>query len=190
MRISLCPGRSLVPALAAGLTVMLLSQASSAWGPLGRHAIGAVAHAMLSADARAEVARLLLDDRDRDGNPSRRTTLAEVSVWADEVRGSDADRPKWHYDNMPLCGAAPAGRPWCEHEQCASGRIEALLAQLADRSGPCREALKWIAHLVGDMHQPLHAADYAQGGNQVRVQRAGSPRRRRSRFTSRGTCGW
>ncbi len=111
MRISLCPGRSLVPALAAGLTVMLLSQASSAWGPLGHHAIGAVAYAMLSADARAEVARLLLDDRDRDGNPSRRTTLAEVSVWADEVRGSDADRPKWHYDNMPLCGAAPPAAP-------------------------------------------------------------------------------
>jgi nuclease S1 len=174
---SLIPAK-LVRSLAVALAASLLSQGSSAWGPLGHHAIGAVADAMLSADARAEVARLLLDDRDRDGNPSRRTTLAEVSVWADEIRGSDADRPKWHYDNMPACGAAPAGRAWCEHQQCASGRIEPLLAQLADRSGaPAqrREALKWIAHLVGDMHQPLHAADYAQGANQVRVQLAGRP---------------
>lgn len=161
---------------AAGLALAVLSQAAAAWGPLGHRAVGAVADALLTPGARAEVARLLADDRDRDSRPSGRTTLAEASLWADEIRGTGADRPTWHYDNMPVCGAVPADRAWCPRQQCASGRLEPLLAQLADRNRPPaerRDALKWIAHLVGDLHQPLHAADYAQGGNLIHVELAG-----------------
>ncbi len=160
----------------AGLAFMLLSQAASAWGPLGHRAIGAVADALLAPGARAELARLLEGDRDRDGRPSGRASLAEVSLWADEIRGTRADRPNWHYDNVPVCGAVPRQRTWCPQQHCASGRIEAMLAQLADRGAPLaqrRDALKWISHLVADLHQPLHAADYAQGGNLVHVDFGG-----------------
>jgi len=163
--------------LAAGLVVALLAAPAAAWGPLGHRAVGAVADALLTPGVRAEVARLLADDGDGSGRPSARATLAEASLWADEIRGSDADRPAWHYDNMPVCGAAPAQPSWCPRGQCASGRIEPLLAQLADRTQPMeqrRQALKWIAHLVGDLHQPLHAADYAQGGTLVHVEFAGA----------------
>jgi len=145
---------------------------------MGHRAVGAVADALLDPPARAEVARLLADDRDRDGRPSGRATLAEVSLWADEIRGTDADRPSWHYDNMPVCGPVPRQAAWCPGAQCASERIGALLAQLSDRARPLaerRDALKWIAHLAGDLHQPLHAADYAQGGNLVHVEFAGHP---------------
>jgi hypothetical protein len=158
-----------------GLVLLLLSRASAAWGPLGHRAVGAVADALLSPDARQEVTRLLRDDRDRDGSPSGRTTLADISVWADEIRGTEADRPKWHYDNMPVCGAPGPEVDGCTGGQCASGRIEPLMAQLADRSRPFRqrnEALKWIVHLVGDLHQPLHAADYAEGATRVPVELA------------------
>jgi nuclease S1 len=161
---------------AVGLALAVLQQAAAAWGPLGHRAVGAVADALLTPGARAEVARLLADDRGRDGRPSGRTTLAEASLWPDEIRGTAADRPTWHYDNMPVCGAIPSDRAWCAEQQCASARLEALLAQLADRSRPPaerRDALKWIAHLVGDLHQPLHAADYAQGGNLIHVELAG-----------------
>jgi hypothetical protein len=165
------------PALVAGLTALMLSQSVAAWGPLGHRAVGRVAEAMLTPHARSEVARLLADDRDRDGRPSGRTSLAEISLWADEIRGTDAAHPSWHYDNMPACGAIGAvslvERTWCPQQQCASQRIELLLAQLADRDGPTaqrRDALKWVTHLVADLHQPLHAVDYAQGGNAVQVQ--------------------
>jgi hypothetical protein len=164
--------------LAAGFALMTLSQLAAAWGPLGHRTIGAVAEAMLTTRARAEVARLLADDRDREGRPSGRTTLAEVSLWADEIRGTDAARPPWHYDNMPACGALPAERTWCPQQQCASARIETLLAQLADHSRPIaqrRDALKWTVHLVADLHQPLHAVDYAEGGNLVQVEFEGHP---------------
>ncbi len=161
---------------AACFALLWLAAPASAWGPLGHRAVGGVADALLSPTARKEVARLLADDHDRDGHPSGRTTLAEVSLWADEIRGSPADRPTWHYDNVPVCGAIPAGASWCPQQQCASNRIGPLLAQLADRNAPLqqrREALKWVAHLVGDLHQPLHAADFAQGGNQVPVELQG-----------------
>jgi hypothetical protein len=161
--------------VATGLVLALLGPPAAAWGPLGHRAVGAVADALLTPGVRAEVARLL--DDDGDGRPSARATLAEASLWADEIRGSEADRPAWHYDNMPVCGAPPAQPSWCPRGQCASGRIEPLLAQLADRTQPMqqrRQALKWIAHLVGDLHQPLHAADYAQGGTLVHVEFAGA----------------
>jgi hypothetical protein len=163
-------------AWAAGLALLSLSAPALAWGPLGHRAVGAVADALLDPAARAEVAQLLADDRDRDGRPWRRTTLAEVALWADDIRGTEADRPTWHYDNVPVCGAPPRQPSWCPRGQCASGRIGPLLEQLADRRGPIqqrREALKWISHLVADLHQPLHAADYAQGGNLVRVELTG-----------------
>ena len=161
---------------AAVLASYFLSSSALAWGPLGHRAVGGVADALLSPVARAEVVRLLADDRDRDGQPSGRTTLAEVSLWADEIRGTPADRPAWHYDNVPACGEVGREATWCPQQQCASATIEPLLAQLADVRVPAqqrREALKWISHLVGDLHQPLHAVDFAQGGNQVRVQLAG-----------------
>ncbi|HEX4585901.1 MAG TPA: S1/P1 nuclease [Burkholderiaceae bacterium] len=161
-----------------GLGLALRSPTAVAWGPLGHRAIGAVADALLTPGARAEVARLLQDDRDRDGRPSGRTTLAEVSLWADEIRGTGLDRPAWHYDNMRVCGPVPPETDWCPRQQCATGQIGPLLAQLGDRTAPLaqrRDALKWIAHLVGDLHQPLHAADYAQGGNLVHVELAALP---------------
>src|SRR2546428_293328 len=56
-----------------------------------------------------------------------------------------------------------------------------LLSQAASAWGPLghraigavADALKWISHLVADLHQPLHAADYAQGGNLVHVDFGG-----------------
>jgi hypothetical protein len=162
--------------LLAGFALLILSQSAAAWGPLGHRAVGRVAEAMLTTHARGEIAQLLADDLDRDGRPSGRTSLAEISLWADEIRGTDAARPGWHYDNMPACGAIATGRAWCPQQQCASGRIEPMLAQLADRNRPLaerRDALKWITHLVADLHQPLHAVDYAEGGNLVQVEFVG-----------------
>jgi hypothetical protein len=80
---------------------------------------------------------------------------------------------------MPVCRAAsPAGAAdWCMQGECASVRLGELLSVLADRRRPeleRNEALKWIVHLVGDLHQPLHAADFAEGGTQVPVELAGS----------------
>jgi hypothetical protein len=147
-----------------------------AWGPQGHRTIGAIADRLLTPEAHAVVAQLLAGDLDKFGNPSGRTTLEAVSVWADEIRGTPASQPRWHYDNMPVCGSVPRQR-YCPDGQCNSAQLERLIGVLADPRAAARtrnEALKWVVHLVGDIHQPLHAADNAdRGGNDVRVALAG-----------------
>jgi hypothetical protein len=160
------------PCLAA--IVLAWPGLASAWGPLGHQAVGAVAQERLSPRARAQVDALLVGDLGADGAPSGRTTLAQVASWADEIRGSEADHPRWHFDNAPVC-SDPGGQA-CPNDDCASRRVASQLALLADPGQPQRtrnEALKWVVHLVGDMHQPLHAADYAQGATHVAVELEG-----------------
>jgi hypothetical protein len=152
-----------------------LLPAAQAWGPVGHEAVGAVADELLSRRAHAVVAELLQDDLDRNGQPSGRRTLAEVASWPDEIRGTDADRPHWHYDNRPVC---EGGREtaWCRQGECATAQLQANLDILADAGRSRAErnvALKWVVHLVGDMHQPLHEADLAEGGNRIHVSARG-----------------
>lgn len=149
-----------------------------AWGPVGHRAVGAIADALLNARAKAVVAELLRSDRDREGQPSGRKSLAAIGDWADQIRGSPQDRPRWHFDNRPLCSSNSGGsngafRSWCPQGACASAEIERMVAILRDPDQPRRErdeALKWIVHLAADIHQPLHEVDYAAGGNLIRVR--------------------
>ncbi len=143
-----------------------------AWGPQGHRTVGAIADRLLTPQARAQVERLLAADLDRFGNPSGRTTLEAVSVWADEIKGTPAARDRWHYDDLPVCGSAPKAQ-YCPDGQCNTEQVKRLSAVLGDPHAAVRErneALKWIVHLVGDIHQPLHAADNRdRGGNLVAV---------------------
>jgi len=95
-----------------------------------------------------------------------------VSEWADEVRGTAAARPAWHYDDVPICGTRDK-TSYCPGGQCNTEQLKRLIGVLADARTPARErdeALKWVVHLVGDLHQPLHAADNGDhGGNLVPV---------------------
>ena len=159
---------------AAGLAVGLLlaAQSAFAWGPQGHRTIGAIADRLLTPAAHAAVLEILADDRDKFGNPSGRRTLESISDWADEVRHLPADRPAWHYDDVPVCGGGDKSR-YCPDGQCNSEQLKRLIVVLGNRHAAARdrdEALKWIVHLLGDLHQPLHAADNTdQGGNLVRV---------------------
>lgn len=147
-----------------------------AWGPQGHRTVGAVADQLLSPAARTLVSELLQGDLDKFGNRSGRTSLEEVSVWADELHGTAAAEPAWHYDDLPICGGRSEAR-YCPDGQCNSEQITRLTRVLADTRASLHErneALKWVVHLVGDIHQPLHAADNADhGGNRVRVALTG-----------------
>jgi nuclease S1 len=160
-------------ALAAGLLMgAALAPCAWAWGPQGHRTVGAIADRLLTPSARVVVLKLLEADADKFGNASGRTTLEAVSVWADEIRGTPAEHGPWHYDDVPVCGSEPKAR-YCPDGQCNSEELKRLIGVLADpRASPRErnEALKWVVHLVGDLHQPLHAADNDdRGGNLVPV---------------------
>jgi hypothetical protein len=162
------------------LTLLLIAGCAAAvaraWGPQGHRTVGAIADRLLTPAAQTAVSQLLSDDRDKFGNLSGRTTLESVSDWADELHGTAAARGRWHYDDMPVCRSEPKAR-YCPDGQCNTEQLERLTAVLRDAAAPLgerNEALKWVVHLVGDIHQPLHAADnHDRGGNQVPVALAG-----------------
>ena len=155
--------------LFACLLLFACAPVALAWGELGHRLVGDLATAELSADARAEIVRLLATEAE--------PTLAGVAIWADRLRDSDPARYKatahWHSVDI-----AEHGCDYQPGRDCSGGCVvDAILAQtriLADRSRPRAEradALKFVVHFVGDIHQPLHggyAAD--RGGNQYQIQ--------------------
>lgn len=145
-----------------------------AWGEEGHRMVAVIADKYLTPEARRQVLVLLKDDRLADGEPSYRRTLAEIAYWADEIKDTPwgKRRSAWHFDDMPVCADADASQ-YCRRGACASGQLSRHLAMLANKRESIRrknEALKWVVHLVGDIHQPLHAANHDdRGGNTVQV---------------------
>lgn len=135
---------------------------------------GDIATGFLTAKTRAQISELLRNDRLADGQPSGRRTLGEVANWADEIKDFEwgKRRASWHYDDVSLCGAADYAR-YCRGGRCASAQLARQIEVLGDlraRPRARNEALKWVVHLIGDIHQPLHAADRGdRGGNKVQV---------------------
>jgi hypothetical protein len=136
--------------------------------------VGEIAERFLTVEARAQIAKLLEADRMADNQRSGRRTLGEVANWADEIKDTDwgKRRGSWHYDDVPLCEAADYAK-YCRNGRCASAQLARQIEILGNeraRPGQRNEALKWVVHIVGDIHQPLHAANRGdRGGNRVQV---------------------
>jgi len=144
---------------------LLLPAPARAWGPEGHEIVAHLAGMNLTPKARAGVAALLGGEAE--------AAMAIASNWADEIRDARPQTASWHYVNIEIDGDLhyAAGRD-CIADNCAVGQIlrdEAVLKSGAPAPQKA-EALKFLIHFVGDIHQPLHAADnHDRGGNQVRV---------------------
>jgi len=144
----------------------LLPAPAWAWGHKGHAAVAALAESNLAPAALAQVRELLADDLDRYEKPSHRKTLASVASWADEIRDiAPRDMYKgWHVRANQVCSDTLGA---CKDGNCVDQLIIRYAAILKDRNQPPRarnEALKWVVHLVGDLHQPLHSGVNSNGG--------------------------
>ncbi len=166
------PGASCLVAFMLGLC--LPAQTALAWGEEGHRMVGEIASRYLAPETAREIAELLAHDRLADGERSHRRALGEVASWADEIKDYPWGRARgsWHFDDIPVCGVADRPR-YCKGDKCASAQLARHIEMLGDRMAPIRrrnEALKWVVHLAGDIHQPLHAANHRdRGGNRVEV---------------------
>ena len=160
--------------MAVLLECTVLAGSACAWGEEGHRMVGNIAARYLTPEAAMQVAVLLRDDRTADKDPSGRKTLGEIAYWADEIKDYPWGKRlgRWHYDDIPLCGEADYAR-YCPGGACASAQLARHLEMLSNRRVPVyrrNEALKWAVHLMGDLHQPLHAATHGdRGGNTVQV---------------------
>lgn len=141
-----------------------------AWDREGHRLTAEVAEAYLTPATKEQVQKLL-----------GKETLAGVAPWADEYRENHPETAPWHYDNIPASAAAydrdrdcPVSRgpvsPW---RDCVTDRILYFEQRLGDPSlslSDRAQALKFLVHFVGDLHQPLHTIGDARGGNDVHVK--------------------
>jgi hypothetical protein len=166
--------RRLAGAWPAALLALLVASPLAAWGDEGHRIVGLLAESELTPAARTEVHRLLASEPE--------PTLAGVAGWADEVRDEPRWRhtARWHWVNLPReapCSYVPARD--CARGNCIVGAIERQLAILAERrksDAARRDALKFVVHFIGDVHQPFHAGfGFDRGGNdkQLRFDRQG-----------------
>jgi hypothetical protein len=142
--------------------MLILASLLLAWGPMGHRLVAQLAWDGLTPRARHEVTRLL------DGE-----SLADAALWADRIRQDRRDTSPLHFVNIPA--GAPAYDPdrYCRQDRCVIGAVEKYRQVLADSAAPRadrREALRFLLHFVGDLHQPLHVGDKGdRGGNGLSV---------------------
>jgi S1/P1 Nuclease len=161
------------------LFLWLVVARSFAWGPEGHHIVGDIARERLNPIARQKVQLLLGND-----------DLAAVAVWADEIRGQRPETSGWHFVDIPADASGFSEPRDCyrpddkhpssleDHHNCVVDRITIFSQVLTDANAPAPariEALKFLVHFVGDIHQPLHAIGQARGGNDIHVIEFGSP---------------
>lgn len=145
------------------LTSCLLANAVLAWGPTGHRTIGALADQQLTKKARKAVQHLL-------GGES----LAMASTWMDEVRSdSSYDHVRdWHWVTIPDGGTYATSEKNTKGDAVeAIDRMKALLRSDTVPAPRKAEALRFLIHLIGDLHQPLHVGrGDDKGGNDFQVQ--------------------
>lgn len=140
-----------------------------AWSPLGHSLVGELAQRHLTPAAQAEVADLLKGESD--------PTLSGIASWADELRHTDPElfkkTSKWHYINTPPGTCEYVAERDCKNGDCVIAAIQSQLAILSDTSQPKnkrRDALKFVVHFVGDVHQPMHSNNRDDaGGNKYQI---------------------
>ncbi|WP_157269764.1 S1/P1 nuclease [Azohydromonas aeria] len=147
------------------LPLLAAAGAAFAWGDDGHSAVAEIAQHRLSRAAAARVAEVL--------GPGR--SLASVASWPDDHRARLPGTGPWHYVNIPSQAgsyepARDCGKPEAP-DACAVAQLQRLRRDLRCAPTPQarREALIWTVHLVGDLHQPLHAYGDARGGNDIPV---------------------
>jgi hypothetical protein len=136
---------------------------ASLWFELGHRVVARIAASRLTPHTAAAV-RELLGGQD----------LADASVWADQIRGQRRDTGPLHYVNIPLDAVGYDPETQCVDGRCIIAAIESERRTLADASAPTvarAEALRFLIHFIGDLHQPLHVSDnHDRGGNDTQVQ--------------------
>src|SRR3954463_3056035 len=150
--------RVFVPAI---LLLLLLSIPAHvfAWGRDGHAIVAQIAESRLTPKAKAAVDELL-----------GKQTMSGVSSWADQIRKERDETATWHYVDIPYEMRAYDAARDGKNGNNVIDKIVDFANVLNDRTRPAadrEEALKFLIHFVGDIHQPLHSAERNEdkGGN-------------------------
>jgi hypothetical protein len=157
----------------------LSASTASAWGCKGHETVALIAEKHLSPEAKEFVLSLLKNNPvdpqlKRYCGSAVNDPMGDASTWADDVRPERRNGP-WHYIDIPrgVTRESVDGKlaPYCGKEGCVNEALATQIAILKSKSaepGKRAEALRYIIHFVGDLHQPLHSTtNDDEGGNCV-----------------------
>ena len=160
------------------LLLVLVPAPAFAWGGKGHRFVARIAFRYLDDRTQNLLSGILAGDTDT--SCASATTLEDkmacVSTWADDVRRDRTQTANWHFTDISIidesfdtardCRPTPKG-------DCSILAISRFRALMVDNSAtPLQraEALKFLIHFIGDLHQPLHDADDSDlGGNSKHV---------------------
>jgi hypothetical protein len=174
--------------LAASL-VSLLPARASAWGGEGHRIVARIAWARLQGTPTLAKVKAILGDSPQ--------AFLDAATWPDSVRGNGpySYANDWHFVSIPrgknsfepgYCAgsnkkphdkplvSAPYNKPYAKNvRNCVLGALDYSRATLRDPGSSRQarlEALKFIVHFIGDLHQPFHTLGVGRGGNDVDVR--------------------
>jgi hypothetical protein len=151
------------------------------WDKVGHMVVDQVAYGHLTPAAKTQVDSLIatlntdplvtgLDDRYRPYNPITEGALM------DDIRGETKDFNTWHYVDLPDTELTPAQITAQFGDAANPNAYEIIVDKcektLADPARPAADRARMLAflcHLVGDIHQPLHAIGRDLGGNRYKI---------------------
>ncbi len=176
--------------------ISFYSQFAFSFGANGHRAVGQIAENHLSPAAQQAIRRIMAGE-----------SLAIAATWPDEMRSSP-DNPKfwastaakWHFVNVGPDETYEDSKKEAKGDAyMALNAFVAILKGEKVPKGPIRDgltqyfgdidasknqkalqqfAVRFIVHIVGDIHQPLHTGYLSDfGGNSIKVEWFGQPRK-------------
>ncbi len=139
------------------LFASLLTSSAYAWGPAGHSIVCQIAQENLSPKAKTAVRQIL-------GSES----LSDACNWPDKIRKDKkyTFALTWHYVTVPNGDTYQSSSKEPKGDVIEASERMASLLTSSRNARERREALSFLGHFVGDMHQPLHVGrENDRGGN-------------------------
>ncbi|OCK95057.1 phospholipase C/P1 nuclease [Cenococcum geophilum 1.58] len=149
------------------LSLLSLLPLSLAWGNLAHRTIALLAQKHFTPSASLYIHSLLGSE-----------TLSDAAIWADTYKFLPQGRytSSWHFvdarDEPPHSCSVSYGRDCQPNRTCIIAAIANMTGRVNDERlehGERNMALKFLLHLIGDLHCPLHAEGLLRGGNDISV---------------------
>ena len=156
------------------LGVFTSAPSAWAWGCKGHEVVALIAEKHLSAHAQAMVTQILeawpiSPDLKRFCRETGLDPFADSSTWADDDRTVRPETAGWHFLDIPRGAVKGDISPYCPPSGCVTSAIAKQLAVLRNLNATAQEradALRFVIHFIGDLHQPLHTTtNDDRGGN-------------------------
>ena len=169
--------------IVAFLLASFIAQPCWAWSEGGHHLISVMAYELLSEDEQQQIQTILaahprfaedfVPPKNVDGpDETNLWRIGRAGYWPDVARKTKRDRPNWHWQlGATLVLGENAEAPKNPGPIPDDATLDSKDLHIAQAIELCRKIFKdksrsksdralaicWLAHLVGDSHQPCHA---------------------------------